>query len=109
MTQFESRREDIASIGAQVAFVAAEKRRGIFKPEDYLRAHPVSFPFLLDEDRSTAKAYGVYQALRWDAINIARPGTFVIASDGLVRFIYIGASQRDRAAVDEILNAVRAA
>ena len=109
MAQFESRKDEIANLGAQVVFVAAEKREGIFKPADYLRAHPISFPFLLDEDRRTTKAYGVYQALRWDAINIARPGTFVIAPDGVVRFAYLGASQRDRVALDEILNAIRAA
>jgi peroxiredoxin len=109
MAQFESRKEDIAGSGAQVVFVAAEKRRGIFKPEDYLRAHRVRFPFLLDEDRRAAKAYGVYQPLGWDAIRIARPATFVVARNGVIRFAYIGATQRDRAPLDEVLNAIRVA
>ncbi len=106
MAQFESRKAEIADKGVQVWFIAAEKRTGFFKPEQYLREHPLSFPFLLDEDRAVTKAYGVYHRLGRDAYNIARPATFVVDPSGVVRYIHVGANQRDRAGLDEVLKAV---
>ena len=87
-------------------YVAAEKRAGLFKPEKFLAEHPISFPFLLDEDRAVAKAYGVHHGLGKDAINIARPATFVIDRGGRVRWIYVAASQAERAPVEELLRAL---
>lgn len=88
-------------------YVAAEKRSGIFKPESFLAEHPVSFPFLLDEDRAVTKAYGVYHRLGKDAFNIARPATFVVNRSGIARLVYVGETQYDRAPVEEILKALR--
>ncbi len=51
MAQFEPLKPEIESAGVQMAFVAAEKRDGIWKPGKFLEKHPISFPFLLDEDR----------------------------------------------------------
>jgi peroxiredoxin len=109
MAQFESRRNDIESSGAQVVFIAAERRHGIFRPEKFLREHSISFPFLLDEDRRTAKAYGVHRVIGLDAFNIARPATFIVVPGAVVQFAHLGANQLDRVPVDEILNEVRAA
>jgi peroxiredoxin len=92
----------------RLAYVAAEKRHGIWKPEKYLREHPTAFPFLLDEDRAVTKAYGLYHSLGHDAIRIAHPATLVIDSSGVVRYIYRGENQLDRAPVDELLVTVRA-
>ena len=89
-----------------LAYIAAEKR-GIWKPEKYFREHPTAFPFLLDEDRSVTKAYGLYHRLGHDAIRIARPATLVIDWSGVVRYIYRGENQLDRAPVEEVLGAVR--
>lgn len=91
--------------GAELVLVAAEKRRGMFKPEDYLMSHPTPYPFLLDEDRKVTRMYGVYHRAGTDAINIARPATFVI-TEGVVRYIFVGSSQTDRSPVDEILRAL---
>jgi peroxiredoxin len=71
MTQFESRRPEIEAAGAQLAFVAAEKRDGVWKPGKFLKKHPIASVFLLDEDRAVTKAYGLHHALGADAINIA--------------------------------------
>ena len=90
-------------------FIAAEKRSGVFRPEKFLRVHTVSFPFLLDENRRTAKAYGVHRVIGLDAFNIARPATFIVAPNAVVRFVHVGANQLDRVPVDEILDGVRAA
>jgi peroxiredoxin len=111
MTQFESRRQEIEAVGATLAFVAAEKRDGVWKPGKFLEKHPISSVFLLDEDRTVTKAYGLHHALGTDAINIAHPATLVICRDedrgGLVRYIYRGANQLDRASIDEVLGALK--
>jgi peroxiredoxin len=112
MTQFELRKPEIEAGGAQLAFVAAEKRDGVWKPGKFLEKHPISSVFLLDEDRAVTKAYGLHHALGTDAINIAHPATLVIARDekdrgGIVRYIYCGDNQVDRAPLDEVLGVLK--
>ena len=108
MAQFEPVQDQLATLGASLVYVAAEKRTGMFHPEKYFAGHPISFPFLLDEDRRVTKAYGVYHAIGLDALNIAHPATFVIGSTGNIRMIYVGIDQRDRMPVQAILEVVRA-
>ncbi len=108
MAQFESQKQEIEAAGAQAVFVAAQSPGGIFNPEKHLRDHPVSFPFLLDAGRAVTRAYGVYQRFGLDGFNIAHPATFVIDRRGMVRFIYVGASQTDRADLGEVLKAITA-
>jgi len=107
MTQFESRRPEIEAAGAQLAFLAAEKRDGVWRPGKFLEKHPIASVFLLDEDRAVTKAYGLYHALGADAINIAHPATLVIDRSGLVRYIYRGDNQLDRAPLDEVIRALQ--
>lgn len=107
MAQLESLKDQISDTGASSLYVAAEKRDGFFKPEKYLREHPVSFPFLLDENRTVTKAYGLYHRIGMDAFNIAHPATLVIDRDGVVRFIYRGANQADRAPLEQVLDVLR--
>jgi peroxiredoxin len=107
MAQFESKKSDIDQAAAQLVFVAAEKITGFWKPAKFLMSHPVSFPFLLDEDRSVTKAYGLYDRLSMDAINVAHPATVVIDRDRTVGYVYRGDNQRDRAPIDEVLEAAR--
>jgi peroxiredoxin len=112
MTQFESRGQEIEAAGAQLAFIAAEKMNGVWKPGKFLKKHPIASVFLLDEDRTVTKEYGLHHALATDAINIARPATLVIDRDdkdrdenrgGVLRYIYRGDNQLDRAPLDEVL------
>jgi peroxiredoxin len=107
MAQFEPMKTEFENVKAQVLFVAAEKRDGMFKPAKFLEKHPVPFPFLLDEDRSITKAYGLYHRFGKDAINIAHPATLVIDNGGTVRYIYRGDNQTDRAPMEKVLEAVR--
>jgi peroxiredoxin len=107
MAQLEPVKTQIEQAGAQLVYIAAEKRGGMFKPEKFLEEHPVSFPFLLDEDRAVTKAYGLYHRLGTDAINIAHPATLVIDGAGTVRYIYRGDSQLDRAPVEQFMEAAR--
>ena len=107
MTQLESRRRDIEAVGAQLAFIAAEKRDGVWKPGKFLEKHPISSVFLLDEDRIVTKAYGLHHALSPGAINIAHPATLVIDRGGVIRYIYRGDNQFDRPSLDDIIGALR--
>lgn len=107
MTRVESIKDEISGAGAELAFVAAEKRNGAFKPAKYLEKHPVSFPFLLDEDRVVTKSYGLYHRLGMDALNIAHPATLVIDRERYLRYIYRGDTQHDRAPLESVMAAVK--
>jgi len=90
-----------------VAFVAAEKRDGMWKPGRFLEKHPISFPFLLDEDRTITKLYGLHHAFGPDAVNIAHPATLAIDRAGVVRYVYRGDNQNDRASLAEVIAAAQ--
>jgi peroxiredoxin len=109
MAQLETMKGEFESAGAQLVYIAAEKSTGVWKPAKFLQSHPVSFPFLLDEDRTVTKAYGLYHRLGVDAIHIAHPATLVIDRDRKVEYIYRGDNQTDRAPIHEVLEAVRKA
>ena len=107
MAQVESQKRKLAKAEARLAYLAAERRDGFWKPSQFLEKHPISFPFLLDEDRTVTKDYGLYHAIGIDAFDIAHPATLVIDRRGVVRYIYRGDNQHDRAPLQEILKAVR--
>jgi peroxiredoxin len=107
MARVESIKDEMAQAGAELAYIAAEKRDGVFKPAKFLEKNPVSFPFLLDEDRVVTKNYGLYHLIGMDALNIAHPATLVIDSDRTIRYIYRGDNQHDRAPFSDVLGAIR--
>lgn len=92
---------------ALLVYLAAEKREGMHKPSRFLARHPASFPFLLDEDRRVTKAYGLYHRIGLDAINIAHPATLVIDREGIIRYLYRGENQADRAPMEQVLEVTR--
>ncbi|QDU11497.1 peroxiredoxin family protein [Gimesia aquarii] len=64
---------------------------------------PANFQFLLDPDYIFTNAYG----LRWDAKNeTAYPSTFVIGTDGKVKFAKISKTHGNRSNVKEVLKAL---
>ena len=89
-----------------MVFIAAEKRDGVWRPAKFLEKHPIASVFLLDEDRIVTKAYGLHHALGKDAVNIAHPATLAIDRSGLLRYIYRGDNQSDRAPLDDVLAAL---
>ena len=106
MAQFELVREELKRLRASLVYIAAEKRTGVFHPEKFLQKNPISVPFLLDEDRSVTKAYGLYHRLGKDAINIAHPATLVLDRSGILQYLYRGDNQADRAPMDQVLAAI---
>jgi peroxiredoxin len=107
MAQLELMKSEIKRAGAQLAYIAAEKAEGVWKPAKFLVSHPVSFPFLLDKDRAVTKAYGLYHRIGMDALHIAHPATLVIDRDRTVDYIYRGDSQTDRAPFHQVMEAVK--
>jgi len=107
MAQLELMASAIERAGAQLAYIAAEKASGVWKPANFLASHPLSFPFLLDEDRAVAKAYGLNHRIGMDALNIAHPATLVIDRTRKVNYIYRGNGQTDRAPFDRVLEAAK--
>ena len=107
MAQLESQKQKIAKAGAQLVYLAAERRGGVWRPEKFLAKNPISFPFLLDEDSAVTKEYGLYHAIGIDAFDIAHPATLVIDRRGIVRWIYRGDNQFDRAPLGDVFKAVR--
>ncbi len=107
MAQLEPHKTEIEKLGAGLVYIAAEKREGWWKPSKYLAEHPVSFPFLLDEDRTVTKAYGLYHPFASDAFRIAHPATLVLDRSGIIRYLYRGENQVDRAPLEEVLDVVR--
>jgi len=108
MAQLEPFKNEVEGVGS-LLYIAAEKRGGLFKPQKYLAEHPISFPFLLDEDRAVTKAYGIYHRLAHDAFNIARPATFVVDRRGILRFVHVSSNQKDRADVGLVLQNLKTA
>jgi peroxiredoxin len=109
MAQFEPYKQTISEIGGALVYIAAEKKNGMFNPMKFFEEHPVSFPFLLDEDRSVTRTYGVYHRIGIDAFNIAHPATFVVGRDQTIRYLYVGATQLDRAPINDVLDALKRA
>ncbi|HEY0564917.1 MAG TPA: redoxin family protein [Terriglobales bacterium] len=111
--QLAARQSEIEAAGALLLIAAQKRQSAIHMPNGdpvaYLSKHPIPFPFLLDEDRRVTRAYGVYVGFNHESINIARPATFVVASDQGVRYVYIGKNQFDRAPIEEVLEAFRSA
>ena len=70
--------------------------------------HEQNFPFdvLLDEAREVVKAYQVWHRIGLDAWNTSRPAVFLIEQDRSIRYSFIGESQREFPALDEILRAM---
>jgi len=107
MAQLEPYTQELEKLGTGLVYIAAEKREGVWNPVKYLEQNPISFAFLLDEDRAITKAYGLYHAFSHDAFRIAHPATLVIDKTGVVQYIYRGEDQYDRAPIEELLAAVK--
>ncbi len=80
--------------------------------EAAVRAHfapdPMPFPIAIDQERTAARAFGVYVVLGFDSINIARPSTFLVDGTGIIRLRFIGRNQFQRLPIDELLAGLRA-
>ncbi len=74
----------------------------------YIEETGLPFNILVDEPREVLKAYGGWHRLGLDAWNIARPALFLIDRAGSIRYSFIGESQEEFPAHEEILRAIDA-
>ena len=73
--------------------------------EAFAEREKLPFPIVADEDRSIARLWGVYVALNYESIHIARPATFGVDARGVVRYARVSRSQFSRARLEEVLAA----
>ena len=105
MAQLRRDSGEYARRGVKLLGVAVQKRSRL---KAYLASHPMPFPMLADETREVTKTYGVYVAFNYESFRIARPATFLIDADGVVRFIHVGKNQFDRPAPETTLRMIDA-
>lgn len=108
MLELEFYISEFKAASVTLVSVAAEKRDGIWDPVGYFSRNPVSFPFLLDEDRAVIKLYGLYHRIGWDALSVAHPATMVIDRSRRIRYIYRGKGKADGAPLSDVLSISRA-
>jgi methyl-accepting chemotaxis protein len=72
----------------------------------YIEETGLPFNILVDESRDVLKAYGVWHRIGLDAWNIARPALFIVDRSGTIRYSFIGESQDEFPAHDEILREI---
>lgn len=100
IAQLRERFQRLDDAGLDVLVVLCQKRSNVVS---WLAKHPLPFPFLVDDDRSRAKRWGVHVLVSYDAVNIARPSSFVVDAFGIVRYARIARNQLDHAPLPEIL------
>ena len=67
----------------------------------------LTFPILADTDRRVIDMYDLRHDTRGDSGAIARPATFVIDGNGIVRWRNLTDNYRLRPSADQVLEAVR--
>ena len=83
-------REDYPSFTSHHAEVLAISAEPAASSEAYLRAHPLPFPTLIDEDHVVFDDYDATSRL----LSLGqRPALFVVDADGVIRFEEVGAQQ----------------
>jgi thioredoxin-dependent peroxiredoxin len=79
--------ERFQEAGAEVLAISAESAAS---SEAYLRAHPLPYPTLIDEDHTVFDAYDATSRL----MSLGqRPALFVVDAAGVIRFGDVGAQQ----------------
>lgn len=104
MRQLRFDHAEFAAMGVTLLGVAVEKQQRLAR---WLEENPHPFPVLADEAREQARAWGVYQPFGIDGYRIARPATFFITPDQVIRYIYVGDNQFDRPGSEQLKAAVR--
>lgn len=86
--------------GIQILGIAGQNLNGI---QAYVDKEGIEIPILSDEKRAVIKEYEVFVPIKWDSFRIAIPSTYVLDKNHTIQYSYIGDSQFDRPAVEEII------
>ncbi len=103
LSQLAAAYELIRSLDAELIAISAD-------PEDDTPGATFDrvwcFPLISDRHLTVIDLYGVRDDADSSGRQIARPATFVLDPDGIVRFCHVGADRQDRPAVGSILLAL---
>jgi peroxiredoxin len=102
LEQIQSRIQDFQGAHATVWAISADAPS---TSAALTRTLHLDFPLPSDQDLTVIRAFGVESS----GASVALPSVFVIQPDGHISYRHVGANQADRAGVDEILTAARAA
>lgn len=91
--------------GIQILGIAGQNLNGL---QAYVDKEEIKIPILSDEKRTVIKQYEVFVPIKWDSFRIAIPSTYILDETHMIRYSYIGDSQFDRPAIDEIMNLANA-
>jgi len=89
----------IEAAGGEIVVVLCQDRDAVAR---WLEANPFPAPIVTDENRSIAKAWGVYHPFGIDAFRIARPASFLVDGSGVVRFAFVASNQFQRAGTEAL-------
>ena len=64
----------------------------------------IAFPILSDEDHDVVDQYAVYNLL---GDSLATPSVFIVDTEGIIRWTYVGQSSSDRPSNEMILEQLR--
>ena len=102
--QLRQEYETLRTSGVQVLTISHQAGHPV---EHWLAENALPFPWLYDPERSVIKAYGVFNALSYDAFRMAHPTAVLVDKEGIVRFIYRCSTQWDVPSNAVLLEAVR--
>jgi peroxiredoxin len=103
MAQLRRNSKEFEERGTRLLGVVVQRRTRL---KAYLSSHPMPFPLLADETREVAKSWGVYVPFNYESFRIARPATFLIDPEGIIRYVYVGKNQFDRPSPELVLKAI---
>jgi peroxiredoxin len=107
MVQLQRIEKEIQAAGGQVVGISYDS---VEKLKAYAERSKVSFPLLSDEDSTTIDAYHVRSKdAPPDKDGFARHTTFVIDREGVIRAKLFQLSFQERPAVNNLINAIKAA
>ena len=75
--------------------------------EKWSEETPILFPFLSDPTSQVCAAYGIAKQLNVHAEWVNRPAVFIVDKSGVIRYMQIGKSFKDRATPEELLEILK--
>ena len=94
---------EVAQQGVALVGVVCQGRHWV---ASWLAVNALPFPLLVDEERTAARAFGVYKLLGLDGVNIARPASFLVDAQGQIVWSYVGGDRMDRPGDERLLEAL---
>lgn len=100
----QSRLEDIRTAGAEVLTISVDD---VEHNNKVVKSLGLAFPILSDGENTVIQAWGVVDKEGGiGGVDIARPSTFILDSEGVIRWRDLTTNWRIRSSPDEIIEAI---